>query len=157
MWNSSLVSIMIKLIRGALKGICCRFIVEESTLIIADIEESRPLNAISVTPIISTNMSFSTGVANGEHAAANLTCVDNVPLSLLILPFWRMHWMSHGILKLSWEFRQTIKQDGCAILPNSRSSQISNLTENVFQEWLITGKPNLYRGIDIAETISTFV
>ena len=78
---------MIKLMQGAPKGICCRFIAEESMLTTADREESQPLNVISVTPIISTNMSFSTGVANGGHAAANSTCVGSAPLSLLILPF----------------------------------------------------------------------
>lgn len=78
---------MIKLMQGAPKGICCRFTAEESMPTTADTEESQPLNAISVTPIISTNMSFSTGVANGGRAAANSTCVDSAPLSLLILPF----------------------------------------------------------------------
>ena len=143
--------------RGARKGICCRYTAEESMLTIAGTEESRLRNAINVTPITSTSMSSSTGVANGEHVTASLTCADSVPSSLLIHPFWRMCWMFRGILTLSRGFHRTTKQGGCVIVLTSMSSPQSNLMENASQEWPITGKVILLRAINIAETILTFV
>lgn len=148
---------MMLLIRGVQKGIWCRSTVEESMNTIVGTEVLQHRNAISVTPITSTNMSFSTGVANGEHVAASLICVDSAPLLLLIHLYWRTSWMSHGILKLLWGFRQMTKPGGYAIPLISKSSHQSNRMENASREWLIIGKLILLRVIDIVETILTFV